>query len=163
MSDHLLVVLSVSCCIVSTVSCCIVSFKKFRDKQPRSEFFVKVNSHPLFTVTHVRYLGVQFDENISWKYRLDYTVKKVSRKVGVLRRYGRYLTDDARAAYFRCLVQPDLDYCSSTWSDGSQCISKRLESIEKRALRAVAVAVIPIRERTGKVEEIYQKFHVTPY
>ena len=97
----------------------LVLFKKFCDKQPRSEFFVKVNSHPLFAVTHARYLGVQFDENINWKYHLDYTVKKVSRKVGVLRRYGHCLTDDARAAYIRCLVQFDLDYCSSTWSDGS--------------------------------------------
>ena len=109
----------------------LVLFKKFCDKQPRSEIFVKVNSHPLFTVTHARYLGVQFDENINWKYHLDYTVKKVSRK-GVLRRYGRYLTDDARAAYFRCLVQPDLEYCSSTWSDGSQCINS-----DWRALKSV--------------------------
>ena len=34
----------------------LVVFKKFRDKQARSEFFVKVNSHPLFAVTHARSL-----------------------------------------------------------------------------------------------------------
>ena len=40
-------------------------------------------------------------------------------------------------AFVRSIIQPDLDYCSSIWNDGSAGISAKLQRIEKRCLRVL--------------------------
>ena len=59
-------------------------------------------------------------------------------------------------AFVRSIIQPDLDYCSSIWNDGSASISDRLQRIEKRCLRALDGR--RGREPTGNISPILAKF-----
>ena len=79
-------------------------------------------------------MGVIFDHNLNWRPHLSSALKKVARKLG---RSFKLLNVSARVAFVQSIIQPDLDYCSSIWNDGSAGISARLQRIEKRCLRAL--------------------------
>eukprot|EP00118_Oscarella_pearsei_P020238 m.218749 g.218749 ORF g.218749 m.218749 type:complete len:304 (+) comp39904_c0_seq11:649-1560(+) len=113
-------------------------FPKFRSTEDLSDYQVWIDSVPINPTSHVRYLSVYFDDRLSWKPHLDTVVKKVSRKIGILRRHRGNLSVTAISAFARCVINPDLDYCSTIWSNGSPAISSRLCSLQKRSLRAIA-------------------------
>ena len=46
----------------------------------------RVNNSANSPVCHFRYLGVEFDDVIGWKFQVDLTVRKVSKKIDLLRR-----------------------------------------------------------------------------
>ena len=59
-------------------------------------------------------------------------------------------------AFVRSIIQPDLDYCSSIWNDGSAGISAKLQRIEKRCLRVLDGP--RGRESTGDISPILAKY-----
>ena len=60
------------------------------------------------------------------------------KKIGVLYRCHRLLSNAARLAFVRSVIQPDLDYGAAVWADGSAGVISRLAQIEKRYLRCLA-------------------------
>ena len=69
---------------------------------------------------------------------MDNVIRKVGRKIGVLYRCHRLLSNAARLAFVRSVIQPDLDYGAAVWADGSAGVISRLAQIEKRYLRCLA-------------------------
>ena len=113
-------------------------FPKFRDTEDTSIYTVSVNNVILSPSPHVRYLGVLIDSRLSWKPQMDNVIRKVGRKIGVLYRCHRLLSNAARLAFVRSVIQPDLDYGAAVWADGSAGVISRLAQIEKRYLRCLA-------------------------
>ena len=50
--------------------------------------------------------GVEFEDVIGWKFQVDLIARKVSMKIGMLRRYGKYLTDHARSTFYKSVIEP---------------------------------------------------------
>ena len=69
---------------------------------------------------------------------MDNVIRKVGRKIGVLYRCHRLLSNAARLAFVRSVIQPDLDYGAAVWADGSTGVISRLAQIQKRYLRCLA-------------------------
>ena len=44
-------------------------------------------------IDYVKYLGVVIDQNLSWKYRIDSTVTKISKNVGLIAIYATLYLD----------------------------------------------------------------------
>ena len=88
----------------------LVLFSKFRNKQQSMPSKLSIGGHTIQPVEQAKYLGVIFDCNLTWRPQLDAVVKKVSRKIGILRRIGRNLNTAARSAFARSVMFPDLDF-----------------------------------------------------
>ena len=64
------------------------------------QFSVSVNESAIKRVTEFKYLGVIFDEHLSWNEHVKESVFKAGRWVGLLGRVRRYITRHSANAIF---------------------------------------------------------------
>ena len=64
------------------------------------QFSVSVNGSAIKRVTESKYLGVIFDEHLSWNEHVKEIVSKTGRLVGLLGRVRRYVTTHTANAIF---------------------------------------------------------------
>lgn len=57
-----------------------------------------VNSESVKQVNHTKFLGINVDENLNWKFHIEYVCSKVSKVIGVLYRVKHNLTTAAITA-----------------------------------------------------------------
>ena len=87
-------------------------------------------------VDQVRYLGVMVDNSLSFTAHVDSIVSKVGRKIGMLRRAYRKLSQYARRQFLACVISPDFEYCLSSFlTHLSSANRHRLFAMFRRAVR----------------------------
>ena len=102
---------------------------------------ISLQDEPLNFVTETRLLGIQVDNCLSWTKHIDVIVRKVSQKVGVLRRTFRQLSKLARRQYILSVVLPDTLYCICSFITLITAKDhNRLVSVYNRAIRAACGA-----------------------
>ena len=88
-------------------------------------------------LSKVKYLGVLFDQKMSWQNQFSNVIANCFRKIGILSRYSNSLTEYAQLLFYKSVIKPNLDYCCVAWSG---CIStqyKRLDLFGKEAVRII--------------------------
>ena len=91
---------------------------------------VKVGEMDLERQKCVKYLGVEIDEDLSWKKHIEKMHRQCLAKLALIRRAGTYLPCNIRKLLYQALILPHLDYCSVVWSSCGLTLSKRIESTE---------------------------------
>ena len=104
-----------------------------------SSFRACFGNYELDRVSEFKYLSVALDENLSWKAHVNYLITKGGKSVGVLGRLWKNLTVAAVNAMYKSLIAPIFDYCDSVWSCCNKCDAGRLERLQRRAARIVAL------------------------
>ena len=69
----------------------------------------------LETVESVKYLGVTITSDLRWNTHVGNVCTKANRTLGFLRRNLYSCTKEVKAAAYKGLVRPVLDYGSSVW------------------------------------------------
>jgi hypothetical protein len=82
----------------------------------------------LETKSKVKYLGVIFDEELSWKGHTSIIRKKVGYKLSKLKRIESYLSERTKKQLVNALIMPYYHYCSVVWSSATASTLKKLES-----------------------------------
>ena len=89
-------------------------------------------------VTNVTYLGVKLDEHMDGRDHAASLIKKCAGRIAFLFRNSRLLNFHNRKTLCSALVQPYLDYCSSSWYSGlSKQLRDRLDVIQRRMVRFI--------------------------
>ena len=102
------------------------------------QFSVSVNGSAIKRFTEFKYLGVIFDEHLSWNEHVKEIVSKAGRLVGLLGRVRRYITaHTANAIFFLSMIRPTLEYCAGVWGSCGEVNSGTLETLQKRLGRIV--------------------------
>ena len=112
-----------------------------------SKLDVKVDSYPIQSVTHHKYLGVTIDNHLSWSSHIDAVASKASQRFVLLRLSKRFLLRQARLTFYTSLVRPLLEYSSVAWGNCSRSVFRKLETIESYATRLITDS--PPRTRTS--------------
>ena len=91
-------------------------------------------------VKSIRYLGVEIDENLSWRPHVNQLCKSLSFTVHTLGTFGRlrkFLNSNLLSILYKAIIQSCLDYCCSVW--GNCCSSYRsgLIRLQKMAGRFI--------------------------
>ena len=96
-----------------------------------------IENHQIEQVKSIRYLGVEVDENLSWKQHIDKLCKSLSFKIHFLGLLRKYLDARLLNILYKTIIQSCTDYCCSVW--GNCCISYKsgLVRLQKRAARFV--------------------------
>ena len=93
---------------------------------------------PLSTVSSYKYLRFIIHSALTWNAHIDSVVRKVSKKIGALKRAGNAMTRDTRRKYYLAVVQSDLQYgLNAFWTSLSNARKNSLIHASKRDLRAV--------------------------
>ena len=93
---------------------------------------VKINQ-----TDHSKALGLNIDENLSWKEHIQEIFKKVASSIGALKRVRPFISMHTAIKIYKGLIEPHFDYCSVVWDGLSQQLSEKLQKLQNRAARVI--------------------------
>ena len=85
-------------------------------------------------VAEINFLGINIDQNITWKPTVRKTAIKISRVIGVLNKLKHIFPQHTLFTIYNCFIQPHLIYGLYLW--GLNC--KRLKLLQKKTVRILA-------------------------
>ncbi len=88
-------------------------------------------------VTEFKYLGIIFDEILSWNEHVKSIVSKAGKRIGQLGRVRRYITSHSANTVYLSMIRPLLEYSTGVWTNCGKVNSNNLETLQKRAARVV--------------------------
>ena len=98
---------------------------------------VQVAGEELRKQDHIRYLGVDIDQDLSWKVHTNRIRHQCLAKLAVIKRSSAYLPCHIRKLLYRSFVLPHLDYCSVVWNSCGATLSGQIDRIQNYALRMI--------------------------
>ena len=85
-----------------------------------------------------KYLGVLFDNFMTWKAHADYVCKKVaSSSFSILGRVRSFVTKEAATVGHNAVMLPLFGYCDIAWSKTLQQDIDRLRCLQNRSARII--------------------------
>ena len=114
----------------------IVSSSSKMSKLP-DHLSITINQSQIETVPSEKLLAVYIDLTLSWSTHIDYICKKLSQRLGILRRIRHNLTYEARLAFYSCLRLLLMDYCCIVWGNTSKENLDRFHHLQKKAARLI--------------------------
>ena len=113
---------------------------------PVSDFTVQCNGSVLERVEKYKYLGVVLDQNLSWKEHVEYIGKKISSRLGMLRKARKILPRNACMTLYNAIVLPLFDYCCNIWDSCGLCSKAYLQKLHRRAAGIIEGRVVDCTE-----------------
>ena len=124
-----------------------------------SKLRVEFNGVQLKNTNNEKLLGIVMNEHLSWKQQIDKVANSLIKGIHLLRQIKEYLPIGHRVIYYKCFLQPHIDYCCTVWGKSSHII--RIHKLQKLALRIIydkpkltssgplfkAAGVLPIQQR----------------
>ncbi len=102
-------------------------------KETEGEYFI--HGTKLEQLTHIKYLGVWFDQNFKWTRHVDTVVKKATQMLGFIRRnIHSCLKSFKEVKHFVC---PHLEYGATVWDPYTQKDTYHLEIVQRKSARFV--------------------------
>ena len=105
----------------------------------------KINNNPEITcngslltnVMNVKLLGLEIDEELSFSEHITTVCKKVSQRIGLLKKIMNYLPLKQRLLYYNALIRPVINYASVLWTNCDKESLGRVLKLQKRAARVI--------------------------
>ena len=88
----------------------------------------------------IRYLGILFDSNLSWKFHIDYICQKVSKTIGIIAKLRHFVPRHVLLTLYRSLILPYITYGICAWGHTAETHLHKLLVLQKRALRLMFFA-----------------------
>ena len=102
-----------------------------------NQFSVTINNTAIKRVFHFTYIGIVFDDRLSWNEQIKHLISKAGKRVGMLSRLRRNLTTESANVVYCSLIRPILDYCVSVWGCCGEGHKHSLQALQNRAARIV--------------------------
>ena len=79
-----------------------------------------LHGHTLEVVDKVKYLGVTISSDLSWGNHISSVCKKANSVQAVLKCNIRVSDQSIKAAAYKSLVRPHVEYCSTVWDPNTK-------------------------------------------
>lgn len=99
---------------------------------------INIDNIVLETVDSSKLLGVNIDCYLSWSDHIDILSKKISKKIGVLKRLKSFMSYQALLKVYNSIIFPHFNYCCTIWSN-AKCTNNvdKIFRLQKRAARVI--------------------------
>ena len=134
------------------------NFMIFKPKNKRkTEISLKIGNEILVEKDHLTYLGVIFDNKLSFKEHFNKIYEKIKKGLNGLIMTKNQLNYRAKINIYHSLIHSHLSYCSIIWLNNiNKTQVKMLKNIQKKAIRIIHGA--RYNEHT---DELFQKSRIT--
>ena len=96
-----------------------------------------LHGETLQTVTDSKYLGITFNNKLTWQNHINATTTKANNVLGFVRRNLHDCSLKVKSAAYTTMVRPILEYSATVWDPHLQKEINQLESVQRRAARFV--------------------------
>ena len=98
---------------------------------------IKLQDQLIQFTTCEKLLGINVDNNLTWKTQVEQTIKKCNSLLYLLLRIKCYLNIHVRKLFFNSYILPHLDYCCTVWGNCSQHLLQEMMKFQKRAAQVI--------------------------
>lgn len=131
-------------------------------KSPATNFKLQINNTYLHRANTVRYLGIHFDDKLTWKNHIAVVEAKISQSIGMLYKIRKYLNSHTLKILYHALIHSHLQYGSINWGRACKSHLVHLQALQNKAIRAITHStiythIIPL----FKEQNILQIKHIT--
>ena len=107
---------------------------------------ITIGKHKIEQVTQIKYLGVTFDNKLTWKPHIQEICSKLSSGSWAILKLRQYIDLQTLKAVYFSLIYSHLQYCISAWGLAHADALNPLEKLHKRIIRNMTNS--PYREHT---------------
>ena len=104
------------------------------------EMSLTMNGSDLELVSSVKLLGVEIDHDLSFTSHVEKVCKKLSQRIGILKKIRSCLTMQQRLLYYNAMIKPVLNYVSTVWTSCNKENLGHVLKMQKRAARVICNA-----------------------
>ena len=108
-----------------------------RDTASEHDLDLLIDDEKLERVHCTKFLGLFIDEHFIWDHHIEHCKKKVSRGVYAINMSKHLLSQRHLKTLYYSLIHPYLLYGIRVWGNTYQKHVKKLETVQKRAVRAI--------------------------
>ena len=112
-----------------------VLFHSKRLLKPYKSLNLKIDGVNIQEVSTVKYLGVTFDSNLTWKNHVDELCLKLSKTVGIFSKLRYYVNVDILIMLYYSIIYPFLTYGIQVWGLTYPNYLKPVTTLQKRFIR----------------------------
>ena len=88
-------------------------------------------------ICNSKYLGVEIDENLTWKKQIKSVTEKASRAIGCLKYAKHFFPEAIVKTLYISIVEPHFQYCCAAWGCCNFTDISQLQRLQNRAARIV--------------------------
>ena len=92
---------------------------------------------PTMIVKNAKYLGVTFDESLSFDRHVKNLIKRLSRSVGILAKVKPFLNTKALLNLYYAIFLSHLQYGLIAWSSTFKSYLKKLSTLQNKAVKII--------------------------
>ncbi|PFX18378.1 putative RNA-directed DNA polymerase from transposon BS [Stylophora pistillata] len=119
----------------------LVTGKRLKSRVADPSLKLQANGTAIEQVIHQKLLGVTIDQELTFKEHVDKLCKKLSKKIGLLKKLCTYLPIEERLLFYNALIKPVMMYGSIVWTYCSKEDLMRVFRLQKRAARVILVTL----------------------
>ena len=113
----------------------IGSNRKLESKVPLT---VSILDHKVDNVSSFKYLGIFISSDFKWTHHIEYIVKRVNQRLGLLKRVKHLLPLKSRLLYYNSIVMPLFDYADLVWGDKhNSTLMSSLQTLQNKAAKLI--------------------------
>ena len=94
-----------------------------------------LHNQVLENVSSAKYLGVQITDDLDWGQHISEITSKATKTLGLLRRNMAFAPRETKAAAYKTLVRPKLEYAAPVWMPHHQKEIDRIEKVPRTVAR----------------------------
>jgi hypothetical protein len=98
---------------------------------------VEIDNRSLKRVYTVKYLGVQIDDNLTFKENGEYVCQKVAKKLSYFARVAKRVPIYCRVTLYNTMILPYFNYCSSVLFMNDGGVLRELQLLQNKAMRVI--------------------------
>lgn len=88
-------------------------------------------------VNEIKYLGIKLDNKLNFKNHIQYTIGKISKKVGFLKRIRKNINTMCAINIYNTIIKPHFDFCSTILFLGTNDEINRMQILQNKAMRTI--------------------------
>ena len=98
---------------------------------------LKFENNFISQIAYTKFLGIYIDENLRFQEHVNFISSKLSKSLGILFRLNKFFPHHILKNLYYSLIHPYLNYAIEAWYGAPQCVSNRVQVIQKKAIRAI--------------------------
>lgn len=122
---------------ISKTKYCLFLNRHQKHKLPRDLPLLKIDNYQIERCKNLNFLGVVYDEMLTWKPHIDCIKNKISKNIGILYRARPFLHDSAIKQLYFSFIHSYLSYGNIVWASVSRSVLTDLFRKQKHAVRIV--------------------------
>ena len=105
----------------------------FLGTKNKQKLCLDINGVTTISSNEITLLGIKTD----WKLQFNMLYDRANSKVGAIFRLRKKLTTDQKIILYNSFISSQFGYCTNIWAFHGKTVEKRINSIQKRSLRAI--------------------------